>query len=222
MTAIHIDEHEIPAGVLTLDGFRRWYGSLPEGQAPSLRASFVQGTVFIETRGQSLRTHEPVVRQVNAALMTLENRSRAGIYYWPPSWFTCDEAGVSTEPDGMFSTNESLRAGILRIHPEHEHELVGRPDFVFEAVSRSSAQKDHRELREAYAKAGIPEYWIADGRRKELRLVILLLGPDGDYREQVPDADGFLHSPTWGRSFRLCRCVNDAGLDDIEVEMRVP
>lgn len=216
MPTLTVEELEIPPEIHTLQGFRAWFAALGE-QAP--RATFVDGDVWLEMSPQRLDTHEPVVREVNFALQGLTRAAGLGIYYQPPSWITCEAAGFSTEPDGFLVRYDSLRAGAVRVNPERKVELLGRPDFVFEAVSRSSQRKDLVALRASYAKAGVPEYWIADARREPL-LTILVMSGDGSYHEVAPDADGYLASPTWARSFRLRPFVNPGGLADIEVQVR--
>ena len=82
-------------------------------------------------------------------------------------------------------------------------ELVGSPDWVLEILSPSSRRKDTKLLREAYFRAGIPEYWLVDGLGDEVDLQILVAGDDG-YISIAPE-NGWLASPTFGCAFRLTR-----------------
>ena len=60
------------------------------------------------------------------------------------------------EPDAFFvaATNTSVR--------ELETHLEGVPDLVVEVASPSTASYDRRQKQDAYARAGVPEYWIVD------------------------------------------------------------
>lgn len=216
MPALIVDEVEIPFEVRTLDGFCDWYGALPEGAR--VRASFIAGNVYVEMTPQSYRTHEPVVREINYTLMGLTKADRAGLYFTPPSWVTCAAVGLSTEPDGFLVTFGAFQRGAVRVNPERSSQLQGVPDFVFEAVSPRSERKDLDQLVDLYARAGVPEYWIAD-LRTTCELTILKL-EGGRYLAQAPDADGWLASPTWRRAFRLRPFTNAAGLPDVEVQVR--
>jgi Uma2 family endonuclease len=214
MPALIVDEVEIPFEVRTFDGFCDWYGSLPEGAR--VRASFIAGNVYLEMTPESYHTHEPVVRRINWTLTGLAEAR--GIYFVPPSWVTCKDVGLSTEPDGFLVTFEAFQTGRVRVNPERKTQLQGPPDFVFEAVSASSVHKDLDELLHTYARAGVPEYWLADMRTGcDLRILTL---DDGRYVAQVADAEGWLASPTWARSFRLRPYTNAAGLPDVEVQVR--
>ena len=58
-------------------------------------------------------------------------------------------------------------------------ELDGTPDMVLEVVSDSSERKDNQTLLERYWAAGIPEYWIVDGRGDETAFTIYRHGSKG-------------------------------------------
>lgn len=216
MPTLTIDQLEIPFDIQTLEGFRAWVRTLDES-APLV--SFFDGDVFVEMTPQSYRTHSPVVTCVNAALTGLAESMGTGMYCVPPSWFTCIEAGLSTEPDGFFVRYDTLQRGLLKVHPDHDHEMVGRPDFILEVVSPSSRRKDLVRSIQAYAKAGIAEFWLIDARPAEVVFRLLLL-KGAAYVESAPDADGWRSSPTWRRAFRLRRFANPAGLPEFRLDTR--
>jgi len=62
---------------------------------------------------------------------------------------------VVLQPDVIVVLNANL--GILI--PER---IVGAPDLVVEIASPGTAGYDRRQKQDAYARAGVPEYWIAD------------------------------------------------------------
>ena len=62
-----------------------------------------------------------------------------------------------------------------------ERHIVGAPDLVVEVVSPGSATHDRYKKLEAYARAGVPEYWIAD---PDAQTVEVLTFGIGDYHSQ--------------------------------------
>lgn len=211
------DPVEVPFEARTLEGFREWMSGREDQPG---QVCFVQGHVYLEM-SQDQRTHGPVSTEVSIVLATLARELETGRYFTPPSWVTCAPAELSTEPDGFYARYDTLRSGRLAINPERRIELVGVPDFVLEIVSKSSVKKDRRLLRDAYAAAGVGEYWLIDARREDRppRFELLVLR-DGAYEEITPDADGWRASPTWQRSFRLRRVVDPAGLPDFRLDVR--
>ena len=87
---------------------------------------------------------------------------------------------------------------LLRRLPEHggltrvtdDGYLAGSPELIVEVAS-SSASIDLRDKRRAYCRNGVREYlvWLV----AEARLEWFCLEED-EYRPQLPDADGLLHS----------------------------
>jgi Uma2 family endonuclease len=87
---------------------------------------------------------------------------------------------------------------LLRLLPEHgglthineDGYLAGPPELIVE-VAASSASIDLRDKRRAYCRNGVREYlvWLV----AEARLEWFCL-EDDDYRSQLPDAQGVLHS----------------------------
>ena len=65
--------------------------------------------------------------------------------------------------------------------------IDGVPDHVVEVLSPSTQRTDLILKRALYARAGVPEYWIADPSRKTL--VILRLGTDGVYAAKSQTSD---------------------------------
>jgi len=87
---------------------------------------------------------------------------------------------------------------LLRRLPEHgrltrvndDGYLTGPPELVVE-VAASSASIDLRDKRRAYCRNGVREYlvWLVSEARIEWFCL-----EDDDYRPQLPDTDGLLHS----------------------------
>ncbi|NWJ95288.1 MAG: Uma2 family endonuclease [Chloroflexi bacterium] len=60
--------------------------------------------------------------------------------------------------------------------------FVGAPDLVVEIVSPGTAGYDRRQKQDAYAEAGVPEYWIADPASQTIE--VLVLEQDGAYHSK--------------------------------------
>ena len=72
--------------------------------------------------------------------------------------------------------------------------MEGAPDLVVEVISEDSEDRDRDDKRREYAAAGVPEYWIVEGREGRDGVTFLALQDDGSYEELGPDAQGRLHS----------------------------
>ena len=193
----------VPASAQTLDGFRTWTlsAAFPErGQF-----SFLDGEVFIDMNPEELETHNKVKTELGRVLGTLNKKSKLGSFYSDGVLLTNEKAKLSTEPDALFVTRESLEAGRVQRVPRKGEDrqftdLVGSPDWVLEVVSDSSVRKDTQRLRQEYHRAGIGEYWLIDARGEEIDFQILL-GSETDYEAAVAQK-GWLTSPLFRRRFR--------------------
>lgn len=80
-----------------------------------------------------------------------------------------------------------------------DQRIRGVPDLIAEVLSPTNPEQDTVVKRAAYARAGVPEYWIV---RPAARDVLLCWQPDaalGDYaRSLLVPADAELVSPTLG------------------------
>jgi Uma2 family endonuclease len=202
----------IPASAATFEGFRAWATSddFPEHG----RFSFINGELHVDMSPEELDTHNKVKTEVGLAIGILNRSLDLGEYYSDGTLVTNDEAGLSTEPDGTFVTWQSFEADRVCPTPREDRpgqyaELVGTPDWIFEVVSRSSVTKDNRDLRDAYHRARIPEFWIIDARFDEVDFQILKR--QRDRYVAVSSRDGWLRSRVFGRAFLLERRRNRLG-----------
>jgi Uma2 family endonuclease len=168
----------VPTDAFEFAGFRRWIGSsdFPE----RARGTLAEGEVFLDMSPESIEAHNKVKSSLTADLQTIVRAESLGEFYCDGALLTHVQAQLSTEPDGMFASWDTLESGRLELSPRADGdpdgiELVGTPDIVIEVVSRSSVRKDNVVLRSAYAKAGVPEYWLVDARGDELAFQILWL-----------------------------------------------
>ncbi len=202
----------VPARAATFAGFRAWVTSdeFPE----KLRASFINRELLIDMSPEELETHNKVKAAVDRVLGTLIDSLDLGEFYVDGVQVTNEAAELSTEPDATFVTWASFEEGRVRLTERKDQqdqyiELVGTPDWLLEVVSRSSVKKDTEWLRDAYHRAGIPEYWLIDARFEEVSFQVLRHRRGGYVR--VKPRDGWHRSPTFGRFFRLSRRRNRQG-----------
>ena len=76
---------------------------------------------------------------------------------------------VVIQPDVIVVLNANL--GIIT--PSH---IIGAPDLIVEIASPSTAGYDRRTKQDAYARAGVPEYWIADADARTVEVLVLERG----------------------------------------------
>lgn len=202
------DDFHVPAAALTFDGFRAWAQS--EDFPETGRIDFLAGCVEAEMSPEDLGTHGPVKAAIALGLGILIAEKKLGHLYIDRARVSSPEAQLSVEPDLVVVLRDSLREGRARFrswsarHPERLTEIEGAIDLAVEVVSNSSVRKDTKILPPLYARAGVPELWIADARGKDLHFEIHTLEA-GAYVRMEPDTEGWLRSPRLGVSFRLVR-----------------
>ena len=211
----------VPAGALTLAGFRAWATSpaFPE----HVRATFLNGELYLDMSNEDPETHAEVKGEVYAVLRLVVRGERLGKIYPDGVLVSNEAAEVSNNPDAFFCSRESLRAGRVRVIPREGQEgryreIEGTPDWVLEVVSDSSVNKDTKKLREAYHAAGIPEYWLVDARGEEITFAILTWRKAHYVAEKAKG--GWRRSKVFGRAFRLTRRRDEFGLWEYTLEMR--
>jgi Uma2 family endonuclease len=213
----------IPVSALTLAGFRDWATSpdFPE----HVRAAFIDQEIFLDMSNEDPELHVMVKSVFCGVLFQLNQLEKKGRLYFDGMLVSNEEANVSNHPDATFILWKTLRSGKARLVPREGEEgqfkeLEGTPDWVLEVVSNSSVQKDTVRLREAYHRAGIPEYWIVDVRGEEVDFQILHRRKNGYV--QAPVNDGWQLSRVFGREFRFTRQQVELELWDYNLEVRVP
>lgn len=178
--ALDTEEVRVPDWVNDLESFRRWTddNDFPE----SGRISFVDGEVRVELSKEQLYSHNDVKAELTLVLRGLTKREVPGRFYADGVYISNETANISNQPDGCFILNDTLSSDRIRIVEGRQTgfvEIEGIPDLVIEIVSDSSVQKDTVVLRERYALAGVPEYWVIDARNSPLRFEICRLTKKG-------------------------------------------
>jgi hypothetical protein len=221
MITMIIDDLEctIPDHIGDLQSYLRWMHS---DEAPeSGRLWWLQGKVWADTNMEEIFSHGAVKTEYPRVVGTVVKFAKSGQYLTDGVLLANDDADISGEPDGLFVSNETIEAGLVRfIESSREGYTVlqGSPDMTLEIVSRGSVRKDTVVLREAYWTAGVKEYWLVDARKPPLSFDILLHTPRG-YRSVRKD-DGWVKSNVFGKSFRLVQTKTVQGFPEYSLEVR--
>jgi Uma2 family endonuclease len=151
------------------------------------RYEVIDGVLYMTIAPSSF--HQWVITQIAFALYEQLVKQQYGIVLWAPIGVFmpgCDPV----QPDLLFVNRSQL--DILQ-----DRRIFGVPALLVEVLSPSNPEQDTEVKLAAYARAGVPEYWIA---RPAERDVLLYSQPDsasGSYAccDHVPQA-GELISPT--------------------------
>lgn len=206
------DRLHVPVAALHHAGFRAWVTA--DDFPDAVRATFVEGEVFIEMSPEAIESHNKVELKVSSVILRVVESADLGEVYADRTLLTNETIALSTEPDLTFASWATLESRRLRRVPKANRadeyiELEGSPDLVVEVVSDSSVRKDLKLLRSSYARAAIAEYWIIDARGDDVHFEILCLsGPDyvGHSPPSAPQRSTVLK-----RTFTLSRHKNRIG-----------
>jgi Uma2 family endonuclease len=111
--------------------------------------------------------------------------ARAGLYPSLPSDQLWPEQGHWTYEDYLRLPDEGTRHEIIDgvLHrtnapdPEHQYAVIeGSPDLIVEVTSPSTARADRKVKLDAYERAGVCEYWIANPRTRFVEVYVLVRG----------------------------------------------
>lgn len=142
----------------------RWtykeYAALPND---GIRYEIVNGVLFMtpSPSGQ----HQDAVLEIAAYLRDYIKQANAGKVRIAP----CDvelASNVVVQPDVFIVLNEHLD----RIE---ESRVIGAPDLVVEVISPGTATYDRNNKYHAYARAGVPEYWLVDPTSRTVEALVL-------------------------------------------------
>lgn len=205
------DRIRIPANVNTLEAYRAWAHS---DEFPDRgHFFFIDDELWIDMSPEQLFTHNQVKGEFERVLRHWARQTGLGRYFGDGALTTNEAANLSTEPDGVYISRESVRSGRIEIvnNQDGPLELVGAPDMVLEVISKSSVRKDTTILRELYWNAGVREYWLVDARGAEPTFTLLAHGPNG--YEPASTVAGWVSSNVFGRQFRLEMIEDEMGPD---------
>jgi len=200
----------IPDWVDDLDSFCQW--RLSEDAPQKGELAFLDTGIWVDLSMEEFLTHNQVKAAYDFAIMSVVQPAALGRYVPDRMLLRNAEANLSTEPDGLFFSWETMRSGRLRLVEKQGlgfMELDGTPDLVLEIVSKTSVEKDTVLLRDLYWKAGIAEYWLVDAREAKLSFEILQFTRRG-YKVTAA-VHGWLPSKVLGKRFRLQKKVDPLG-----------
>jgi Uma2 family endonuclease len=224
-TVVIEEQVEIPLDLHSLADFRRWATSdaFPERG----RIDYVAGRIEVDMSPEDIFCHGTVKGEIYSTLHQLVKSRDLGYLLIDRTRISSIEADLSAEPDIVLACCASLAAGRVRLIPKAGRksdryiELEGAPDLIVEIVSDASVAKDTKRLPEAYFKAGVPEFWLADARREPLVFLIHERGPSA-YQPVQPDAEEFQFSAVFGCRFQLASRRDAQGHQVFDLRQRQP
>jgi Uma2 family endonuclease len=188
-----------PEAVDDFAAFRRWTKSkdFPERG----EYAFLDGDLFAEISMETL-VHNQLKSLIGVVIGGLIMSEALGRYFSDRMRLVHEAAHLSCEPDAMFVSHDTVKSGRVRWQKGRESlEVIGTPDLVVEVVSETSLLKDTEVLRDLYAAAGIPEYWLINPLGGQLSFDILRLA--GRRYAATRKSAGWIKSAVFGKSFRL-------------------
>lgn len=210
----------IPFGIADLDSFCQWAES--DSFPRRGRFSFIRGQVWMDLEMEQVFFHSLLRLRFGTTIDQIILAEKLGYFFTDRVLLRNDRADLSTEPDGLFFSIQSLKQGLVNIVKGAQRgytRIDGTPDMALEIVSDGSVRKDTVELRESYWLAGIPEYWLVDARTEAVSFDILKRGPRG-YLQTRKTADGWVKSKVFQRQFRVVSSVDEMGFPSYVVETK--
>lgn len=148
------------------------------------RTEWLAGEVAIYTMTNNTRHQELIFLLAMFFEAFLSRHTLGRVFLAGLPMFISDEQ-PAREPDLLIVLNEHQE----RIKPTY---LDGLADIVVEVVSPESVARDRGEKFTEYEAAKVPEYWLIDPQRMEMRMYVLTA--DGVYHAIEQDTQGNLHS----------------------------
>jgi Uma2 family endonuclease len=226
MTITTFDEtaFDIPSGVDTLNGFRRWAYSRRFPQRG--RISFLDGELEIDMSPEEIDSHSTLKDALLVAMSNFVEDRQLGRVFGDGVMLVNVLANIANEPDVTFCAWQTLiskRAELRETKPGSRRfmELRGSPDVVVEVLSRSSDRKDKKILRQKYFEGGVREYWLIDARGRTIEFDLLTRGT-GRFRTVRPGKDGSRLSAVFQRRIRVTRELDRIGRWKYRIEYLPP
>ena len=151
------------------------------------RYKVIDGVLYLSTAPSAF--HQWIIRQAVRALFAQLDDPGIGVTLWAPIGLFMPGSDP-VQPDILVVRTGDL--GMVR-----DRRVYGPPALLVEVLSPPNPEQDLEVKRGAYARAGVPEYWIV---RPATRDVLVCWQPDaalGDYAQvRLVAANGELVSPT--------------------------
>ena len=161
-TILPAETAEFPAqGNWTYEDYRR----LPDD---GRRYEVIRGVLYVSPA--PTWKHQAGLRNLSFLVGRYLEENPIGTYAFAPLDVTLP-GGLATpvQPDLIFLVNE-------RRHLIQEDGVNGAPDLIVEFLSPSNWHIDRRTKLEAYAEAGVREYWLADPTKRVIEVWVLRNG----------------------------------------------
>jgi Uma2 family endonuclease len=142
------------------------YCALPDD---GLRYEIIEGFLFSEPSPR--RSHQQVAGNLFVILRTHVREHGLGEVFIAPFDVILDRQTVVV-PDLVFVARQ--RAGVVT-----ERAVEGAPDLIIEILSPGTARRDRVAKLNAYARWGVPHYWLVDPLARTLEAFELV---GGSYR----------------------------------------
>ncbi len=113
--------------------------------------------------------HQYIVGEVFTEIRRVARAGKLGVVYTAPIEVHLPGIARPVQPDVLFVAAE--RRGIVR-----RRYIEGAPDLIVEVSSPSTARADRRVKLDAYERAGVREYWIANPRSRFIEVYVLARG----------------------------------------------
>ncbi len=215
-------QFEMPLAVQTLEAFRDW--ALSDDFPETGRIDYIAGRIDVDMSPEKFISHGRLKTAMIRSLEELIDEQELGYLVADSTRVTSDSGQVSSEPDLVFVSYDSLQSGKVKLtpskrDPEDFVEIQGGPDLIVEIVSDSSVKKDTKDLPKAYFAAGVDEYWLADARGEELVFQMHCRGDHG-YEPLEADEEGFQQSGVLHCGYRLSRTRDQRGAWRFRLEQR--
>jgi len=112
--------------------------------------------------------HQEIAFEIASYLRAYVRTAGLGGVFIPP-------LDVELAPNVVFQPDVVvlLKAGRKKLKERH---IVGAPDLVVEVASPGTETRDRHDKLDAYARAGVPEYWIADPEARTVEVLVLEAG----------------------------------------------
>jgi Uma2 family endonuclease len=138
------------------------YAALPDD---GKRYEIIDGVLYLMPPSPK-EWHQGAVAVLTTYLVMHVKFSGRGKVY--PAPFDVELAfNTVVQPDVLVVLNENLS----KIIPSH---VVGAPDLAVEVLSPGTARYDRVKKYNAYARAGVREYWIADPKKETVEVLHLV------------------------------------------------
>ncbi len=217
MSTIVISEQvRIPPWVADFDSFRRW--TLSDDYPEHGWFSHLNGELWVDVSMEKAE-HNQIKTEVSRSVSTVVKSEDKGLFFIDRMRLINLDVLLSTEPDGVFVSYDSLKSGRVELKEgDDSREVVGTPDAVMEIVSKTSVKKDTEVLRDLYWQAEIPECWLIDSLQKEPELDILRY--TSSKYVSTRKQGGWVKSQVLVKSFRLASEPGEHGITKYTLEYR--